>query len=387
MSCRTPLGWVFGFLSMSLFLSLFESSNPNRCLYPVFCPALQRPASIAHRDGPNSPALYGRFVTAPVEVGSRSKRPRWPTRPRPGAASAAAARARRGVGSASGARQTWFSPSMPASATTASQKALPSRVLAKLELQPEYPQDHLAEPSPARSPSLEALAEARVAGIDPPRGGVHDVLGVALDHGHHCLEAVEGARLLGARQQARQIAAQHLANRRAGVGAKKPPGRAGRSSRGPAAPRRPRSTGPEAPPGADAARAPRRTGSSGWSRGSRSSAERAPDPPRAGDARRRGSGPRTPGAAACPSAPAGRRTGRAPCAPRSPPRPRPRPPPRLPPASGRGRPSGPGSERPSATRRSSWSESSRIVRSPIRVHSARSTSSGWGSSPAGRRRE
>ena len=76
-----------------------------------------------------------------------------------------------------------------------------------------------------RLPRLEALAQARVAGIDRPRGGVHDVLGVSLDHGHHRLEAVEGAGLVGARQQASQIAAQHLANRGAGIGAKQPPGR------------------------------------------------------------------------------------------------------------------------------------------------------------------
>src|SRR5439155_3584048 len=102
-------------------------------------------------------------------------------------------------------------------------EGLAEPVLAKLELQPKHPQDHLAEPSPARPASLEALAQAGVAGIELPRGGVHHVLGVALDYGHHRLEAIERAGLFRARGHAREIAAQHRADRGARVGANETP--------------------------------------------------------------------------------------------------------------------------------------------------------------------
>jgi hypothetical protein len=101
-------------------------------------------------------------------------------------------------------------------------EALAQPVLAKLELQPQDPHDHLAQSSPAGAPGLQPTTKAGIAWKEVARSGVHDVLGIPLDHGHRRLEAIERGSLLGPREQAGEVSVQDGANRGAGVGAEEP---------------------------------------------------------------------------------------------------------------------------------------------------------------------
>src|SRR6185295_12882920 len=178
---------------MSLFLRLFESINPNRCLYPRQSPWLQRRLGGAGgRGGPD------------------------PGKPRAGLLELGEGRQRFGL--APGSVQPLDSRLRNDGVT----EALAHPVLAKLELQPQDPQDHFTQSAPARSPGLEPPAKAGVTWIEVARGGVHDVLGMAFDHRHRRLEAIECGALLGPRKQAREVAAQDGANRGARVAVEQP---------------------------------------------------------------------------------------------------------------------------------------------------------------------
>ena len=268
---------------------MFESSNPNTCLYPGLrrLQARGEPDASPSAEAPQADQRCDARLSGSAATGA--------TRP----SQPAAARARRASAAPRARARPGSAPRCPPRRPPSSQNALPSRYWRSLSSSPSSRSDHLAQPAPARPPRLEALAKAGIAGIEPPGGGVHDVLGVALDHRHRRLEAIEGARLLGPGEQARR-------DRRAGPCEPLRAGRCGDSRRA-SCPSEPRSSRAEAPPiscSRSSARCGRSQGTERELDRVGALVDRDPAQEEVGilaeleHVRRRGWGPRTPAAAA-----------------------------------------------------------------------------------------
>ncbi len=199
--CGCGWSWRWPFSSSTLRASLFLTS----LLLTMF--------TIAKRTSVCTPTLddgYREVVNGPLSGLIK----REPARPAP--ASGGVSSSPRS-GSSAGDRQTVRSDAGPASATTASQNALPSSYWRSFSSMPSS--RAISSPSPPRR-ARRSSRRRRSSASPGPRSaaaGVHHVLGVPLDHRHRRLQAVEQATPLGIGEQPRELAAQQRADDRAGV--------------------------------------------------------------------------------------------------------------------------------------------------------------------------
>ena len=100
------------------------------------------------------------------------------------------------LGRSSGRRQTWFRVRMPAASATSSAEGLAAAVLGHLHVEAEQLRDDRVERAAALAVALQAPAQLGVAGVELLADGVHDVLGVALDHGHRGHQAIDQPALV-----------------------------------------------------------------------------------------------------------------------------------------------------------------------------------------------